>query len=59
MTTSRPRETVLTQAMFSKRGTRDCHICQNDIDVGEKIVAKRAHSFKWYHIKCAKEKNII
>jgi hypothetical protein len=59
MTTSRPRFTILSQAMITKKGSRECAVCNNDIEVNENIVAKRSHSFKWYHIKCAERVNIV
>ena len=59
MTTSRPRLTVLTQAMRTKKGSSNCSVCNDIININDKIVSKQSHSFKWYHIECAKRVNII
>jgi hypothetical protein len=59
MTTSRPRITTLSQSMVTKRGNRDCNVCGFKMRINGKIVAKKSHSFKLYHLKCAEEKNII
>ena len=59
MTTSRPRITTLSQAMVTKRGSKECALCNYNIDVNEIIVAKRSNRFKWYHKICAEKVNII
>ena len=36
MTTSRPRITTLSQAMVTKRGSKECALCNNNIDLQSK-----------------------
>jgi hypothetical protein len=64
MTSNKPRLTILSQGMVTRKGNMPCNLCRGEIAMNSDIVIKttttRNKSFKkWYHEKCARSVNII
>lgn len=66
LTRSSPRLSILTTGMMGKamggktNMKAHCRLCEIDLQIGDKIVSKKAsNTTTWYHESCAERVNII
>ena len=69
MTSAKPKIIVLKQGLLTRANNSEkrkstCNLCDGQLMLNEEIVTKRSARgsysyFKWYHVKCANQVNLI